>query len=232
MLVLILEQRRAPSPAGTGAENRIGTGTGGGTGKGIGKGKRAGKRTGTGAGTPQNRPRSPHAPRAPCRRGTHGLLPLMVRSSPLSSRTFECSPAAAISRTCSTTLMLAGTEGTGRGGGNRERPRARHRARICRRRPPPLQNGATEGSSLAAACRWPRQCRRGPTGVRRAALAEDPARWRERAEGRAGLGHRREGSAPLGVFWCETRTPRASTAPESASCLRATTLVVAVAKCD
>lgn len=40
-------------------------------------------------------------------RVTHGLLPLIVRRSPLRSRTFEWRPAEAISRTCSTTLMPA-----------------------------------------------------------------------------------------------------------------------------
>lgn len=49
-------------------------------------------------------------------RATHGLLPLIVRRSPLRSRTLECSPADAISRTCSTTLIPVaenrGAEGT------------------------------------------------------------------------------------------------------------------------
>lgn len=50
----------------------------------------------------------PCQPAAPSRgRATHGLLPLIVRRSPLRSRTLEWSPAAAISRTCSTTLIPA-----------------------------------------------------------------------------------------------------------------------------
>lgn len=48
-------------------------------------------------------------------RVTHGLLPLIVRRSPLRSRTFEWRPAEAISRTCSTTLMPAAEKGQDRG---------------------------------------------------------------------------------------------------------------------
>lgn len=128
------------------------------------------------AGAAQERPRSPLTPspeRAPCRRGTHGLLPLMVRSSPLSSRTFECSPAAAISRTCSTTLMLRrgrGRDGTGRGRSGRDTERGTgHGAAAARRHSkmaPPRGPRAPPPAGAQGSARAARQARGGQPAPR------------------------------------------------------------------
>lgn len=105
-------------------------------------------------------------------RATHGLLPLIVRRSPLRSRTLECSPADAISRTCSTTLIPAAENRGAEGTDGKEADNA------AAARPPALQNGATGGSSRAAACRRPRRCLHGGRAARQAAgrAARDGAR--------------------------------------------------------
>lgn len=115
----------------------------------------------------------------------------MVRSSPLSSRTFECSPAAAISRTCSTTLMLPPAGRRGRDGGTGRDPKrgtghgaaaARRHSKMAPPRGPraPLPAG-DQGTARAA-----RQAYEGQPAPR-AARAEDPSRQRERAWGESGV---------------------------------------------
>lgn len=84
------------------------------------------------------------------------MLPLIVRRSPLRSRTLEWSPAEAISRTCSTTLMTAAAGGHGKEKRGREGTENRpgedsEGTRKGPGPPPPLQNGAVAGPSHDAA---------------------------------------------------------------------------------
>lgn len=62
-------------------------------------------------------PPPPPPPRAVPAAATHGLLLLMVSSKLLRSRTLECSPAAAMSRTWSITFILPRKAAAGSGGG-------------------------------------------------------------------------------------------------------------------
>lgn len=115
-------------------------------------------------------PGSPRAsPSAAGGRATHGLLPLIVRRSPLRSRTFEWSPAEAISRTCSTTLMTAA-------GGHGKEKRGREGTE---KRP----GGDSEGTGAAAAA--PKWRRRRPLTRRRLRRCPD-----RRSEGQPAGGAR------------------------------------------
>lgn len=133
---------------------------------------------------------SPLIPVSP-RAATHGLLPLIVRSSPLRSRTLEWSPAAAISRTCSTTLMLAaGRRGAGGTGGEQEANGERGASGAAGRRhsemappggprtPPPA--GVRHTASMAGARPGRRAVGQPEGGARR---ARSPAASRLRSDG-------------------------------------------------